>query len=310
MPSIAAAFSEPPKKWGYSGDPFLWDALGWTVSNEADTLNKAAQTPVDTKCLLEKAFNSLVACNPNRDGVVALEWLPGRGKSDGLIHRPTWEAMLIPEILRRLSSSHAQSSVQVEYHPAEHRFRFAAWAASTAASRSRSVCSFRVSVGVRLLQQSDIRWLALGSHWLPPTRDAFDAEHERWCQFIKKRAKKSEKTNICGEFSYGIAAKLVNCFLKALFLQTMAGPPFEMHEFRNGKSGTTPAMFLHPPIDRLLLTEATRRSDPEKKHRWKELLDIGWSKFSQEDYHKAIQLVRETVGENLSQIEAYWPGHQ
>jgi hypothetical protein len=32
MTSIASIFAKRPESWGYRGDPFLWDALGWQLS--------------------------------------------------------------------------------------------------------------------------------------------------------------------------------------------------------------------------------------------------------------------------------------
>jgi len=58
------------------------------------------------------------------------------------------------------------------------------------------------------------------------------------------------------------------------------------------------------------MVEAARRSESAKKKSWKRLIDIGWSNFNRKDYDDAIRLCRETVGEDVVQIEACWSGFQ
>jgi len=304
--SIASIFSKGPEAWGYRGDPFLWDALGWQLSAETAQIDQSALTMSNPETLLTDAFRSLIDDGDWREDSVRLNWLPSGGMSGGLIHLDTWNDKLLPEISRRLRGIKKNAGHSLEYHPAEHRFRFAAWAASTAARSARRVCTFPVSAGAQLLRMSDLKWLSLGSHWLPHSREDFDQAHHRWCEAILRRG----LSEISPSFTYGIAAKLVNCYLKALFLQTKMGLPFDPYADRDEIGWDRSTRFLHPPIDRVLMEEAARRSDSIMKKRWKKLIRIGWSKFSRGDYADAIRLCHEMVGDDVAQIEACWTGFQ
>ncbi|TNE90571.1 hypothetical protein [Thioclava sp. L04-15] len=156
------------------------------------------------------------------------------------------------------------------------------------------------------MKESSLRWLALGSHWLPLTQKDFDVAHHTWCDDLSKRG----QDLIGSRFSYGIAAKMVNCYLKALFLQTMVGAPFNPYNKRADDVAENSTRFLHPPIDRLLMVEAARHANPVQKVKWKKLISTGWSKFQCQDYKLAIQLIREMVGENAALGEVYWVGYQ
>lgn len=304
--SIASIFARHPEAWGYRGDPFLWDALGWQLSTRIAQNDLSSVLPSNYEALLMDTFRLLIDGGDRQGDGVVLSWLPSGGMSGSVIHLETWNDQLLPEISRRLRGIKEAEPCAMEYHPAEHRFRFAAWAASTAARSSRRVCTFPVSAGAQLLQISDLKWLSLGSHWLPRSRDSFDKAHQRWCEEILRLG----QSEISVSFTYGISAKLVNCYLKALFLQTMVGLPFAPYTERYGTEWDASTRFLHPPIDRVLMEEAARISDTATKRRWKHLFRIGWSKFTHDDYADAIRLCREMVGEDVAQIEACWSGFQ
>lgn len=306
MTSIASIFAKRPESWCYRGDPFLWDALGWQLSARIAQSDQSSLATNNLEALLTDAFRLLIDDGDRQGDGVVLHWLPSGDMSGGMIHLATWNDQLLPEISRRLRGIQEAADYALEYHPAEHRFRFAAWAASTAARSSRQVCTFPVSAGAQLLRMSDLKWLSLGSHWLPRSREVFDQAHQRWCEEILRRA----QSEISAAFTYGISAKLVNCYLKALFVQTMVGLPFEPYTERDEMGWNASTRFLHPPIDRLLMEEAARRSDTAMKSRWKQLIGIGWSKFTRGDYVDAISLCREMVGEDVAQIEACWSGFQ
>lgn len=306
MTSIASIFAKRPETWGCRGDLFLWDALGWELSARIAQYDLSSLATSNLETLLADAFRSLIDDGNRQGDVVVLNWLPAGGMPGRVIHLATWNDQLLPEISRRLERIQERVDCALEYHPAEHRFRFAAWAASTAARSSRQVCTFPVSAGAQLLRMSDLKWLSLGSHWLPHSREGFDQAHQLWCEAILRDAQGEISTS----FTYGISAKLVNCYLKALFLQTMVGLPFDPYTERDEMGRDASTRFLHPPIDRLLMEEVARRSDAVTKNKWKRLIGIGWSKFSQGDYADAIGLCRETVGEDVAQIEACWTGFQ
>ena len=306
MTSISSVFSKRPKSWGYRGDPYFWDALGWEFSSRLAQSNQGASADVDYEALLLETYRQLAADGDQRGDGIALAWLPLGGMSGGLISSKKWRGELLPALADRVRSIPRSVDLTLDYHPAEHRFRFSAWAASTAARSSRKVCTFPVSAGALLLRESALRWMALGSHWLPRSREAFDHAHHGWCEAILRKG----RAEISPAFTYGISAKLVNCYLKALFLQTMVGLPFDPHGERSEIDGPPASRFLHPPIDRVLMEAAAKRSDRAMRSRWKALIAIGWSKFSHEDYAEAMALCAQMVGDDVAKAEVFWSGFQ
>lgn len=305
MSSIATLFSKKPKAWSLRGDPYLWDALGWELSRKIAQYDSESAKNLNKQQLLSDTFQGLTHAGEKRGEELYLPWLPSAGMSGGVIHIPTWNERILPELWGGIESLKSSAN-KLEYHPAEHRFRFATWAAATAARSSRRVCTFKVSEGAQLLRKSKLRWMALGSHWLPRTRPDFDRAHIDWCNEITNLGKR----DISNSFTFGIAAKLVNCYLKALFLQTMVGQPFDIYDEYDQSAWDASTRFLHPPIDSLLMAEAARRSSGELKKSWKQLEKIRWSKFTESDYRRTLQLIRSMVGDDVAQVEACWIGYQ
>ncbi len=283
---------------------YLWEALVWEVSSELES--KSQDTEISQEVLLQSIVHNFtnlyegqIADQARSESVRFERSILNDAHIPGLAS--TWLTLLNDHIPRLTSQDR-----RFQYHPAEHRFRFAAWAASTAASASPK-CRFPVELGRNLLRETPLRWLCLGEHWLPETREEFDHRHELWCEQVEDLGR-----NLMGtKFSYGIAAKLVNCYLKALFLQSMIGTlPSEIQGGKLNYSNRR-ARFIHPPIDRLLMNEAMKRSLQEvTKDKWRKLIEKGWSSFCKTNYDEAIQLCRELVGEEVALIEACWVGHQ
>lgn len=99
-------------------------------------------------------------------------------------------------------------------------------------------------------------------------------------------------------FTHGVAAKLINVYLKCLFL---SGP-----KSSNDVSITEKANALHPPIDRLLLSSlATNEIGGEDKP-WRKQCLKGWSNFDSEDYQEIIDHIRDVTNGKLWKIEKYW----
>lgn len=67
---------------------------------------------------------------------------------------------------------------------------------------------------------------------------------------------------------------------------------------------------LHPPIDRLLLSELANKKVGGHTKIWRSKKYHGWSNFDQNDYEEVIRLVRKVTDGKLWRIEHYWPGHQ
>ena len=178
----------------------------------------------------------------------------------------------------------------VEYTIEEHKHRLAAWAASRAASSS-PVCRFTVKQGFAFLKAAGFDRDFATPEKLPKPKE-FVKQHFEWRENIRKEGRKYKK-----EIFHGIAAKLINCYLKTRFV--CGGHHMHPH-----------VKCLHPPIDRLLLNGLATADEPFAKE-WAPYRYAAWSKFDSEEYEKVIALVRKTMKDKpLWMIEEYWKGHQ
>jgi hypothetical protein len=173
----------------------------------------------------------------------------------------------------------------------EHKHSLAAWGASTGARASKR-CRFPVSVGRQILEDSGFSARLKVSDL--PLLEELDDCHERWrCAVIENAARRDLN------FTHGIAAKLINGYLKGRFV---CGGEHE-HERVRG---------LHPPIDALLLAALAKADYGGHAQAWRRFRDKRWSKFDSETYQAVIDLMRSTLPaeEPLWKIEEYWEGHQ
>ena len=201
-----------------------------------------------------------------------------------------------------------------KYGQEEHVFRYAAWAASTAAGASQK-CRFKVSKGLKLLEEADLNKLAKGFHYLEDV-EGFDIWHDEKCEELTKKAKEILNDTKSGEkprFTYGVAAKLLNCYLKTIFVTQFIGS-LSANEREKVSA-------IHPPIDRLLLNSIKTNlkqiyadSEIEEKRKFWKSKDIqSWSLYEARDYKKVIgeiKQIQEKRNQPLWKIEAFWPGHQ
>jgi hypothetical protein len=171
-----------------------------------------------------------------------------------------------------------------------HEHRFAAWAACRAASVSN--CRFRVEQGRAILEKC--RFTANVSRpVLLPEPDAVDETHRQWRADIM-RAAKSRKLL----FTHGVAAKLVNIYLKRRFVCA------EHHAHARVQS-------LHPPIDSVLLKGLAEANVGGNAKEWKQAAKTRWSKFGSEDYEEVVALIRRSLkGAPLWKIEEHWKENQ
>ena len=193
------------------------------------------------------------------------------------------------------------------YTYAEHRFRFAAWAAGSAVTQIGF--SFKVKDAHDILEATGFRGLAEeGVEWLPEPAN-FDVQHRDWRRSIRREAKQNKIQGL----SHGRAAKLINVFLKALMPPDLENLPAGHKE----KWCT-----VHPPIDRILLANM-KKDGVGCPDFWSSLPGSSfpaWTQFGSEDYQKVIDLIRENeesclgLGSNgpvpLWKVERYWDGHQ
>ncbi len=192
------------------------------------------------------------------------------------------------------------------YSHSEHIFRFAAWSASTAASAYKK-CRFSVKIGSKILLDSDLYDYTKGFKILPKA-EQFDELHKKLCYKIIYASKKSLPEERYKHFSYGIAAKLLNCYFKSIYLMQ-----FHSALDENIKSKIS---VIHPPIDRVLLMSLSKNNNEKIKSRdkfWKKMALRGWSKFQEDEYKAVINKIKEVQKEKnepLWMIEESWQGFQ
>lgn len=173
----------------------------------------------------------------------------------------------------------------------DHKHRYAAWAASRAASTK--TCRFTVLQGKNIVEAVGLNALIQNPDLLPLPED-IDASHRKWREAAITAAKTKDLTG----FGHGVAAKLINVYLKGAFVCA-------------GHEGHANVAALHPPIDSLLLDELYENNVSGLKKEWAEARKIRWSKLNSEQYESAITAIRMSMGaEPLWKIESYWRGYQ
>jgi hypothetical protein len=179
----------------------------------------------------------------------------------------------------------------MSYSIEEHRHRFAAWAASTAASVIN--CRFKVEEGKKIIELS--RLIEIGSHIDNlPHPNKFDEKHREWCYSVIKHAQ-----NYQSAFTHGVAAKLINIYLKCLYVC-------------GGQHDDPRIMAIHPPIDRVLLDSLCARNIGGLLDDWQSARQIGWSKLSSKQYEDLIGCIKKVIPEGVGLwfIEEHWQGFQ
>lgn len=172
----------------------------------------------------------------------------------------------------------------------EHKHRFSAWAAGRAASVNG--CRFSVAKAKSILEAAKLNKLLADPNNLPLPQDT-DARHREWRNNVIISAK-----SINLNFTHGVAAKLINVYLKAGFV--CGG----FHHHANVKS-------LHPPIDSVLLDELFAKNIGDKRFIWNEARKIRWSNFDSHQYETVINNIRESMPhQSLWEVEQYWRGFQ
>ncbi|MDB4506766.1 hypothetical protein N9055_00960 [Akkermansiaceae bacterium] len=178
------------------------------------------------------------------------------------------------------------------YSIEHHKHRLAAWAASRAASTS-PLCRFKVEKGIWILESSgfDGKFSSLSS--LPHPEDLNEC-HRNWRNQIIKSAQNHEY-----HFTHGVAAKLINCYLKVRFVCGGHHDDFRVKA-------------LHPPIDAVLLKALASENFGDHATEWRKFKKARWSKFDSNTYEAVISLIQDSLpkGQPLWQIEEHWKGHQ
>jgi len=168
----------------------------------------------------------------------------------------------------------------------EHVHRFAIWAASRAASVVGQ--RFPVRDGRRIIEAVGLRNL-IGMRGFPEPSQ-FDHHHLAWREEVITRA------DFPFELSHGVAAKLINCYLKAAVVLAS-----------NSRAANDPRVAaIHPPVDRLLLSSIRKNCGGATAR----LPETPWSKFNSSEYQATIEALKEIAGNRpLWTVEEHWRGH-
>lgn len=178
----------------------------------------------------------------------------------------------------------------MSYSINEHTHRFAAWAASRAAATSKK-CRFSVNSGKLALESCDFNESYTIDDLPDPAQ--FDNTHKIWREKIIKTLK------CTNDVSDGVAAKLINTYLKGRFI--CGG----FHEHDKAKA-------LHPPLDSLLLNELKRLPAGNGIRELMKDQNRGWSGFDSPCYQGIVNIIRQILGDGkpLWMIEEYWRGYR
>ena len=201
---------------------------------------------------------------------------------------------------------------------AENRHKFAAWTASAAASLRNKHHSFKGKEGLDIIEKSELAELSLGWCSLPSAENFDDWHYGRRKRVIEAAhcvLNSSGSTSEKRFFTHGIAAKLINIYLKSLFLASN-----QEHLSNEVKAKMN---VLHPPVDRVLLKGLIDHYSKDRimeQHckLWKNVNKPpsqggigGWSKLNSKQYEEVIRSFKEVTGDQgLWAIEKFWPGFQ
>jgi len=179
----------------------------------------------------------------------------------------------------------------LSYEIQEHKHRYAAWAASRAASTKTS--RFNVLQGKTIIEEVGLQGFLDRPDELPDPRQ-IDAVHRKWRAAAIQSA---ARMNLIG-FGHGVAAKLINVYLKGAFVC-------------GGHEKHPNVAALHPPIDSLLLDSLAKQDKGVREIIWKEAKKAKWSKFDCQQYERVIEAIRSLqAGTPLWQVEEHWRGYQ
>ncbi|MEE4246199.1 MAG: hypothetical protein V2I33_12360 [Kangiellaceae bacterium] len=179
----------------------------------------------------------------------------------------------------------------MSYSIEEHKHRFAAWAAGRAANVNG--CRFTVEQAKKVLEDAGLNIVAHSVMNLPDPKD-FDCTHEEWRERVIEASK-----SIGLNFTHGVAAKLINIYLKSIFVCS--------NEHNSAK-----VKAIHPPIDSVLLDALYKQDISGKRKDWQAARKARWSKLSSKQYQAVINAIKEALPSKsgLWEIEEFWQGYQ
>ena len=193
--------------------------------------------------------------------------------------------------IKRTDILSLKGDYSVPYTIEEHKHRFSAWAAGRAASVNG--CRFSVEQAKIILETARLNKLLATPDNLPEPQN-IDTRHRVWRNNVIAAAKKKYGLN----FTHGVAAKLINIYLKAGFVC-------------GGHHADARVRALHPPIDSVLLDELSAQDVGGFRLAWNEARRIRWSHFDSAQYEAVMNRIRTSMpNQALWEVEQYWRGHQ
>jgi len=151
---------------------------------------------------------------------------------------------------------------------------------------------FSVVQGKTIIENIGLKAVAANPDELP-NGETFDIWHSqlRTCALSK-----AEELGIA--FSHGVAAKLINVYLKGMIV--CGGH----HEHQN-------ACNLHPPIDSVLLDALYENNFGGLRDVWGAARRKRWSNFDSPCYEEVITAIKLAIPNRpLWEIESHWRGYQ
>ncbi len=159
----------------------------------------------------------------------------------------------------------------------EHKHRFAVWTAARSVQRS-----FTNNKNIKeAINFTSIKSFSESNEII--SSDQFDELQKEWCKAIIKSLE--EKNISC---SYGRASKIIAIYLKTSVILLNHG--------QGNKS-----QVIHPPIDRILLTNLSNNY-----HDLKSFNQKGWTNFEENDYWNLIENLKKKFGSFDWRLEEYW----
>jgi len=214
-----------------------------------------------------------------------------------------------------------------DYSPDIHKHILACWGAASAASQARHF-KFSVEQGKQLLLMAENGKYSSRNSFILFIKEVenctsqreFDQWHRRAIENMRtggdldnvfekinaEKCKNQRKQLEKKHYSYGIASKLLNCYLKI----------FHLSSFGRCQYG----QYIHPPIDAILLRTLYKKEPDSFTFRFKatSMYHDGsipkWTALDEQDYSVVIDKIQKFIKEKdidgLWKIEFAWTGHQ
>ncbi|OSI35325.1 hypothetical protein BST65_01055 [Bradyrhizobium canariense] len=137
---------------------------------------------------------------------------------------------------------------------------------------------------------------------LPMARE-FDATHRIWRERMIEAATEIIGSGENRRFTAGVAAKLINCYLKPLYITGIS-------ESALSPERTLARDAIHPPVDRILLQTLAKEDVGSLGREWRRFANIGWSNFTHEQYEDVIRALKGVAKGRLWAVEEHWGGYR